>query len=548
MPKLSRGGKKPSKYRPKVRRSSFSDDETEYSKSFESEIECVVNDLLFIGKAADNRPGKKYRKRKKKKVRRKKQLKKCSDDESRSSIGYECFTTRMRCPMMNCDKSDESDSIEEVSNHKKTGRRTQRSYDSSTDTSSQPMIPTPIYDVRLQPKKHGRKTQTDYGSFEPDYYVYSAKEKKRERKTTRSKGTRKVERKKGDEDSIYCPHRMYCGKVDDRIKMGCNVFQNFNLSDNFLNRSASSLMGRAANSLFPTKSFDMSKDEESVQIQVKKDESEILPDVIEETEDEKDQSLIDISINAARFKHDKLGILFEESSLDFSNDIKFIPVTITLPLGLTFTEECYNSCHISEIFPSGNAAALTGDTVEVGDFLIAVNEKCVYKKPLEKIYSIIAEFSNQKDVQFTFLRYTKKTPNFDSHISEEIDEINANFSEEDVIIPVKPDDHQEDIIVQKEETHSCSVTDISTSIDDSSEDFVEDAKDNVEVELDDPEHGIPNEVEEITDAIETMQPSDNCVGALKETHCVDNLLNKEIKVVPKKSKKKKLLSWFRKTF
>merc|ERR1712008_221720 len=121
---------------------------------------------------------------------------------------------------------------------------------------------------------------------------------------------------------------------------------------------------------------------------------------------DKADGLMIIALNAVRVHHKLAGIGYDEATkLDVMHEIKFVVMTVGLPIGIVFdeNEEC---CWIGRIFEYGNAATnARGDKIKIGDQLASINGNSTYGKKVAEVCRVLAAAPNSKDIEFTFMRY-----------------------------------------------------------------------------------------------------------------------------------------------
>mmetsp|Transcript_8883 Transcript_8883/g.12663 ORF Transcript_8883/g.12663 Transcript_8883/m.12663 type:complete len:1009 (-) Transcript_8883:242-3268(-) len=142
-------------------------------------------------------------------------------------------------------------------------------------------------------------------------------------------------------------------------------------------------------------------DQTSIETEIKLNKSSSSDDIFEE-----DVDLMRIAVNAAKIKHNLVGLTYdEETDLNVHTEIRFVLVVIALPLGLQF-EEDDKCCWIKRIFTAGNAAiSFRGDKVEIGDQLVAVNGTSALYKSVSRVCKLLSEVPDPNKIEMTFLRY-----------------------------------------------------------------------------------------------------------------------------------------------
>ncbi len=105
---------------------------------------------------------------------------------------------------------------------------------------------------------------------------------------------------------------------------------------------------------------------------------------------------------SARAIHHIHGIQFDElQDINVLTDIKFVVVTISLPLGLLFQEHELGAW-VSRVVPDGNGAR---KGIQAGDQLAAINGKSSIHATIDEVASIISSTPRNEGVELTFLRY-----------------------------------------------------------------------------------------------------------------------------------------------
>lgn len=122
----------------------------------------------------------------------------------------------------------------------------------------------------------------------------------------------------------------------------------------------------------------------------------------EEEDEDSDGNLLQQAVAAARAIHHIHGIQFDESQdINVLTDIKFVVVTIKLPLGLLFQEH-EQGAWVSRVVPDGNGAR---KEVQPGDQLAAINGKSSAHATIDEVAAIISSTPQNEGVELTFIRY-----------------------------------------------------------------------------------------------------------------------------------------------
>jgi len=124
---------------------------------------------------------------------------------------------------------------------------------------------------------------------------------------------------------------------------------------------------------------------------------------------QKQIEFLQVAINAARKSHELKGLTYDEgTSLDLETEIKFVVMTVPLPIGITF-EESDCCCWVDRVFDRGNAVtSSSGDKVEPGDQLASINGQSALTKSVTSICKMLANAAtplNESSVELFFLRY-----------------------------------------------------------------------------------------------------------------------------------------------
>ena len=115
-----------------------------------------------------------------------------------------------------------------------------------------------------------------------------------------------------------------------------------------------------------------------------------------------DEHLLQQAVAAAKAVHHINGVQFDAShDINVLTDIKFVVVTVELPLGLLFQEHELGAW-VSRVVPDGNGAR---KEVQPGDQLAAINGKSSARATIDEVASIISSTPRNETVELTFLRY-----------------------------------------------------------------------------------------------------------------------------------------------
>lgn len=118
--------------------------------------------------------------------------------------------------------------------------------------------------------------------------------------------------------------------------------------------------------------------------------------------EDEDAYLLQQALAAARAVHHIAGVEFdEERDIDVMSDVKFIVVTIPLPLGLLFREHEIG-VWVSKVIPGGNGAK---NDVQQGDQLAAINGESSVHTSIDEVATKISSTPSNTGVELTFLRY-----------------------------------------------------------------------------------------------------------------------------------------------
>ena len=121
-----------------------------------------------------------------------------------------------------------------------------------------------------------------------------------------------------------------------------------------------------------------------------------------EEEEDSDGYLLQQALASARAIHHIHGIQFDEmQDINVLTDIKFVVVTVALPLGLLFQEHELGAW-VSRVVPDGNGAR---KEIQPGDQLAAINGKSSAHATIDEVASTISATPKNEGVELTFLRY-----------------------------------------------------------------------------------------------------------------------------------------------
>lgn len=122
---------------------------------------------------------------------------------------------------------------------------------------------------------------------------------------------------------------------------------------------------------------------------------------------EHEARLAALAMHAATAKHEVMGYkLNNNEDVGVMTQFKFSIVKMQLPMGILFQENG-GGCWVTKVFPSGNAALnAKGGTVEAGDQLAAINGVSAADMKVDKICLVVARLPKGEDIELTFLRYT----------------------------------------------------------------------------------------------------------------------------------------------
>jgi len=156
---------------------------------------------------------------------------------------------------------------------------------------------------------------------------------------------------------------------------------------------------------------------------------------------DKECGLMQLSFNAVKIKHEISGMEYDETSkLNVMEEIKFVVMTVGLPVGIIFGENDVG-CWVTRIFQSGNAAINSrGDKIELGDQLASINGNTSMNKSVAEVCRLLAGAPDPSAIELTFIRYIGpfRPKKKDDHQQgwEVIDsQVSVN---QDVVLPTTP--------------------------------------------------------------------------------------------------------------
>jgi len=118
--------------------------------------------------------------------------------------------------------------------------------------------------------------------------------------------------------------------------------------------------------------------------------------------EDEDSYLLQQALAAARAIHHVQGVEYDETQeINVLTDIKFVVVTVSLPLGLLFQEHEIG-VWVSRVVPDGNGAQ---KGVQHGDQLAAINGISSVHTTIDEVASTISGTPSHIGVELTFLRY-----------------------------------------------------------------------------------------------------------------------------------------------
>jgi len=119
-------------------------------------------------------------------------------------------------------------------------------------------------------------------------------------------------------------------------------------------------------------------------------------------QEDEDNYLLQQALAAARAIHHVQGVEFDETQeINVLTDIKFVVVTVSLPLGLLFQEHEIG-VWVSRVVPNGNGYK---KGVQHGDQLAAINGNSSVHTTIDEVASSISSTPDSVGVELTFLRY-----------------------------------------------------------------------------------------------------------------------------------------------
>jgi len=119
-------------------------------------------------------------------------------------------------------------------------------------------------------------------------------------------------------------------------------------------------------------------------------------------DDDEDSYLLQQALAAARAIHHVQGAEYDETQeINVLTDIKFVVMTVLLPLGLLFQEHEIG-VWVSRVVPDGNGAK---QGVQHGDQLAAINGNSSVHTTIDEVASTISCTTDGEGVELTFLRY-----------------------------------------------------------------------------------------------------------------------------------------------
>lgn len=122
----------------------------------------------------------------------------------------------------------------------------------------------------------------------------------------------------------------------------------------------------------------------------------------QDTDDDGDAYLLQQALAAARAIHHIHGVEYDENiDINVVSDIKFLVITVSLPLGLLFQEHNIG-VWVSRVVHEGSGA-LNG--VETGDQLAAIDGRSTLHAQIDEVADAIANSPDSSNIELTFLRY-----------------------------------------------------------------------------------------------------------------------------------------------
>ena len=379
---------------------------TDYSgvpKSYESEVEDLVKDFLFIGRSAKSQPGSKRKKSHYKKDRYRDEESTSNDDGTIATYDESTYGgTRDESTFVTRDESTY------------VSRDSRMSVDDQTYESADPSL---VKDKKMKNyfsnRRSARVVDDDDGTLVTEMSVDVVKKS----------GPCGQEKPCGDDNPLAAVWELMEGGFDAMSQAlglsGDAKEQEGTTASNSISRGQSTtgakrsatadaaagltgLVDYASDYVFgpaPSQDTGVSTDEAP-------SSRHITPTHSLDASMDKEAGLVELSLCAAKAKHMTAGVPFNESAeIDVVNDIKFNVITTALPLGLLFQENSAG-CWVSKIFATGNAAnAAVGKGVQVGDQLAAVNGNSTIKLTVDEVCDMISSSPNTNEIELTFLRY-----------------------------------------------------------------------------------------------------------------------------------------------
>ena len=378
---------------------------TDYSgvpKSYESEVEDLVKDFLFIGRSAKSQPGTRRKKSHYKKDRYRDEESTYNDDGTIATYDESTYGgTRDESTFVTRDESTY------------VSRDSRASVDDQTYESADPSLVKGKRMKNFSANKRSAGVDDDDGTLVTEMSVDVVKKS----------GPCGQEKPCGDDNPLaaiwefmeggFDAMSQAIGMSDDAKQQGGTAVSNpisRDQSTTGAQRSATAdaaagltgLMDIASEYVFgpaPSQDTGVSTDEAP-------SSRHITPTHSLDASIDKEAGLVELSLCAAKAKHMTAGVPFNESAeIDVVNDIKFNVITTALPLGLLFQENSAG-CWVAKIFATGNAAnAAVGKGVQVGDQLAAVNGNSTIKLTVDEVCDMISSSPNTNEIELTFLRY-----------------------------------------------------------------------------------------------------------------------------------------------
>jgi len=366
-------------------------------KSYESEVEDLVKDFLFIGNSAKSQPGSKRKKSHYKKDRYRDEESTYNDDGTIGTYDESTYGgTRDESTFVTRDES------------------TYSSRTSADDQTYESADPSPVKTKRKKAaaNKPSTRIDDDDGTLATEMSVDVAKKS----------GPCGQEKPCGDDNPLAALWEFMeggFGAVSQALGLpGDTKQQEATAASSAMSRNESTgakrsttadaaaglagLVDYASDFVFgpaPSQDTGVSTDETP-------SSRHINPAHSLDASIDKEAGLVELSLCAAKAKHMTAGVPFNQSAeIDVVNDIKFNVITTGLPLGLLFQENSAG-CWVAKIFATGNAAnAAVGKGVHVGDQLAAVNGNSTIKLTVDEVCDMISSSPNTNEIELTFLRY-----------------------------------------------------------------------------------------------------------------------------------------------